>query len=394
MAGVLPSERIRFTCTRYKPNKLDGAGFLRLIQLTKEAQKDEIHHKHIITEVLKFLQNTTFHSFEGRPSEGKIKTSFSVTELETALAFEEDEAKLAYLIYRYMFSAYPTQKIVSDFPLIIAVEPMSLCNLRCTMCFQADETYFNRQNPLMGKMDIGLYRELIDEMAANQPCGLVLASRGEPMLHPQFTEMVRYATDQGIIDIKINTNATAFTDQKIRELLAAEPTTIVFSVDAGNKAEFEAIRVGARFEQVVNNIRKFNEIREKEFPNSSTRTRISMTIFRKTQDIKEAETLWAPLVDEFAIHSADYRLDIYEHPPVEETKPCSLLWERIYVWWDGSVNPCDIDYKSRLRLGKIGNGTTIQSVWHGNKMQLMRFNHANGQKNVHLPCNSCYGAGF
>lgn len=284
---------------------------------------------------------------------------------------------------------------MSNFPIVVAIEPTSLCNLRCTMCFQADETYFNRSNHEMGFMDMGLYKNIIDEMAENQPCSLVFASRGEPLLHPKFTEMVAYASAKGIIDIKINTNATALTEKKSRELLQAEPTTVVFSVDAGNKKEFEAIRIGANFDRVVANIKRFNEIRESEFPNSPTRTRISMTVFRQSQDPKEAEQLWAPIVDEFAIHSADYRLDIYAHPLLpDEIRPCSLLWERVYVWWDGVVNPCDIDYKSNLSLGQVDRDNTIKLIWRGEKMQAMRGSHLSGLKNNYFPCNQCYGPGF
>jgi len=70
------------------------------------------------------------------------------------------------------------------------------------------------------------------------------------------------------------------------------------------------------------------------------------------------------------------------------------LWERVYVWWDGLVNPCDIDYKSKLSLGRVGNGISIKSIWLGEKMQQMRRDHVSGLKNLHSPCNRCYGAGF
>ena len=31
---------------------------------------------------------------------------------------------------------------------------------------------------------------------------------------------------------------------------------------------------------------------------------------------------------------------------------CSDLWRRMFIWWDGIVNPCDVDYKSTLAVGK------------------------------------------
>ena len=38
------------------------------------------------------------------------------------------------------------------------------------------------------------------------------------------------------------------------------------------------------------------------------------------------------------------------HP--ELNKPCELLWNRMYIWFDGKANPCDSDYKSYLKLWK------------------------------------------
>ncbi len=392
MMGVPPEKRQAFFCTRHNTS-VPRSNLEYLTNLTRQEMASGSRYPLAVLEgIIRFLKNHQSHGFEGRQTDAKkTKNSFAETEIAAALLLPENR-RVEYLVYRFKFALYPTQKNVDDFPLIVAIEPTSLCNLRCIMCFQADTAYFNHSNPKMGYMDIGLYRKLIDEMAENQPCGLVLASRGEPTLHPKFMEMVAYATGKEIIDVKLNTNATALTDKRIRELLEAKPSTVVFSVDAGNKKEFEIIRVGANFDKVIANIKRFNEIRKNEFPNSKTRTRISMTLFRDTQDPEETESLWAPLVDEFALHSASYHLDIYDHPPLpNETGHCSLLWERMYIWWDGNVNPCDMDYKSRLCLGQVGEDRTIRSVWLGEKMQAMRSNHASGKKNDYFPCNQCYG---
>ncbi len=392
MIGVPPAERLRFVCKRRSARMTDGNVKYLIQLLEKEEGVNSRHSQQILNGVTGFLKNTDgTHCFEGRAGY-YAKNSFAETELETALSFAEDRLKVEYLVYRYKFAEYSQKKIVSDFPIVVAIEPTSWCNLRCIMCFQADRRFFTDKS-IMGFMDMGLYQRLVDEMAENQPCSLVLASRGEPMLHKDFVKMVSYATQNGIIDVKININATRLTEEKSRELLEAEPTTIVFSVDAGGKKEFEAIRIGANFDQVVANIMTFNKIRTKEFPHSRTKTRISMTIFRESQDAEAAENLWSDMVDEFAIHSADYRLDIYDHPLLpNEVRPCNLLWERLYIWWDGKVNPCDIDYKSHLCLGQIGKDhPTIRSAWLGEQMQQMRRDHLAGQKNRRYPCNQCYG---
>jgi wyosine [tRNA(Phe)-imidazoG37] synthetase (radical SAM superfamily) len=392
MAGIPPSERIRFSSKRYSANSIEvsSSEIDYLVRLIESEKRKQVYNISLLDGVISFLKCQTTHQFEGRAGI-YVKKSFAKTELQTALSFDNDDLKVKYLIYRYKFAEFPQKKIVDEFPIVIAIEPTSWCNIHCAMCFQADRNFFTNKKE-MGFIDFGFYCRLIDEVADNQPCSLVLASRGEPLLHKKFTEMVAYATKKEIIDVKINTNATILTESKVRELLSAEPTTIVFSVDAGNKKEFEEIRQGANFDTVVKNIRMFNEIRKKEFSHSKTRTRISMTVFRKSQDSKEAENLWANMVDEFAIHSADYRLDVYDHPPLpNETRPCNILWERLYVWWNGIVNPCDTDYKSCLSLGTIKDGGSIKSMWLGEKMQKLRADNLAGKKNHFYPCGQCYG---
>ena len=38
---------------------------------------------------------------------------------------------------------------------------------------------------------------------------------------------------------------------------------------------------------------------------------------------------------------------------------CSHLWERLYVWHDGVINPCDEDYKSYLTPGNFNQISII-----------------------------------
>ncbi|TAJ10915.1 MAG: radical SAM/SPASM domain-containing protein [Nitrospirae bacterium] len=324
---------------------------------------------------------------EGRAPD---KRSFSHTEILNAFKLNDGPAVLRYLLYRYRYNVYPNTQTLGDFPIVLAVEPTSVCNLRCVMCFEADPSFTGDQSA-MGYMDFGLYKSIIDEAAQHGLGSLILASRGEPTLHQKLPEMIAYARAADITEIKINTNATMLTEARSRRILAADPDLIVFSVDSADKAQFEAIRVGASFDEVVANIRSFNDVRHREFPNGRTRTRISMTIIGSQQDAVRAENFWSPLVDEFAVNQAIPKLFIYGLPKSPVERFCALLWERLYVWWDGGVNVCDEDYKSRLSVGKLGDGATIKNIWLGDKMQAYRTIHASGQKNSLHPCDRCPG---
>ena len=49
------------------------------------------------------------------------------------LNHHDSEIWAQYLIFRYKFKNYPKNKIVTDFPIYLLIEPVSSCNLRCTM---------------------------------------------------------------------------------------------------------------------------------------------------------------------------------------------------------------------------------------------------------------------
>ncbi|MEV4362657.1 radical SAM/SPASM domain-containing protein [Nonomuraea sp. NPDC049625] len=343
-----------------------------------------------LQEIVRYLRSGVAHNSEGRDL-GVAKSSFSTTELRVAARLEP-ERRVPYLLYRYRFNAYPRKRHLARMPIMLAVEPTSVCNIKCVMCFQEDPA-LSRTRSMQGFMDLALYERIISEAADKGVGGIVLASRGEPLLHKQIVQFVRIAKDAGIIDVKLNTNATRLTEQMSRDLLASGLDTLVFSVDSAVKEQFEQIRVGAKFDRIVDNIERFHAIRAAEFPDAPTRTRISMVLLDRKQDTETAVEFWRGMVDEFAVRWAIPRLNIYDQGVHEGQRPCSLLWERLYIWWDGVVNTCDEDYLSKLQIGKLAveNGPTIEELWSGEAMRRYRATHAASRKASLLPCASCPG---
>ena len=68
--------------------------------------------------------------------------------------------------------------------------------------------------------------------------------------------------------------------------------------------------------------------------------------------------------------------------------PCNYLWERMYVWFDGTCNPCDTDYKSELVLGSLKE-KTIQEIWNGEEYKKLRELHTNKKRSSFYPCDRC-----
>ena len=128
--------------------------------------------------------------------------NFSISPQETHfLNSNPDSMWTEYLIFRHKFENYPKEKTVVDFPFYVLIEPISSCNLRCIMCFQIDKTFSNDQS-FMGRMDISLFKKVIDECKSGGTKAITLASRGEPTLHPNLGEMLEYCKDK-FLELKL-----------------------------------------------------------------------------------------------------------------------------------------------------------------------------------------------
>ncbi len=294
---------------------------------------------------------------------------------------------LDYLIYRFKFRVLPERRALPSFPVHLLIEPTSACNLRCVMCFQTDKSFTNKS--YMGMMDFGLYKDIVDQAVEGGAGALSLGSRGEPFMHRQIGEMLEYASGKGFFDLKINTNATRFTEEYCHTILSSDVNLIALSIDAGTKDLYEKIRVRGKFDSVVENVRMLKEVREKHYPNSNAEIRVSGVRFREDQDEEQFHGFWRDLVDTVVFVRAQLRWDTYNNPlHPERDSPCDFLWNRLYVWHDGKTNPCDEDYKSFLSPGAVQN-RSIQDIWLGPEMTKLRNAHLKSNRSSFVPCDRC-----
>jgi 7,8-dihydro-6-hydroxymethylpterin dimethyltransferase len=98
---------------------------------------------------------------------------------------------------------------------IALVEITSSCNLRCPMCFA-------ESGPGGEHIDFATYRRMVDRYVYLEGIPDILQiSGGEPTLHPELVRMVRYAYEQPIQVVMINTNGIRLAhDPALLEALA------------------------------------------------------------------------------------------------------------------------------------------------------------------------------
>lgn len=301
---------------------------------------------------------------------------------------KQKELVFKYLVHRYKFHLAGREKINIGYPPYVLIEPVSTCNLRCPFCFQTDKSFTRK--PYMGVIKFDLLKKIIDECDQIGVGHVTLASRGEPTLHKNLIEIIEYISKKkNIFELKLNTNATFLSEKICHAIFKNKITQIVISADHYQEKNFEKLRKGSNFKDIVNNVDRLYNIRKKYYKDSITEIRVSGVDANKNLNREKFYQFWIKRCDHVTAGFPLERWDTYNNSPHQDiTEPCENLWDRMYVWFDGKVNPCDADYKSYLSYGSLEN-SNILDIWNSKKIDKLRHDHINKQRLKHNPCDRC-----
>jgi len=291
-----------------------------------------------------------------------------------------------YLVHRYRYEIYPQLAEADDYPPYLQIEPSSICNYRCAFCFESDKAFTRRSSGFMGHMPLNLFQHIIDEIHGEIEF-ISLASRGEPLLCPDIEKMLAYTCGK-FLNLKMNTNASLLDESKCHAILQSGIKTLVFSADAATEPLYSKLRVGGKLANVLANVERFNNIRQQQYSDSKIITRVSGVKYCEEQNLEEMENTWGSLVDQVAFVTYNPWENVYDAQPTKIDAPCSDLWRRMFVWWDGKVNPCDVDYKSTLCIGETPK-MKLTDIWRSERYDALRRDHLNHQRSARKPCNCC-----
>ena len=370
-----------FLVLKHKKNKKINSIIDRIIKTSKDisiVEKLSLKSQKILANVIRDLLDNT---------ESSSKTKFSlksnvIAEINTIA----DSDLPRYIVHRYRYEIFPQTKTIDNFPPYLQIEPTSICNYRCVFCFETDETFTNKKNGHMGQMKLDLFKKVIDQAEGNIEF-ISVASRGEPLACPDIVKMLEYTIGK-FLNLKLNTNASLLDEKKCHAILSGGVKTIVFSADAATEPLYSKLRVNGSLSKVLKNIENFKKIKETKYPNNPIISRVSGVKFNNEQNFNSMEKIWGKLVDQVAFVNYNPWENSYNKPSNDIIEPCSDLWRRMFVWWDGKINPCDVDYKSHLSVGNFYRNN-IQELWNSEKYKLLRETHLNKKRQKISPCSSC-----
>ena len=299
-----------------------------------------------------------------------------------------------YWDYRRKWEENPKQKVLERFPLHLDIEATSACNLKCVMCPRTEMVEAGSFWSIKA-FDLDSYKRLIDEGVENGLCSVKYNYLGEPLMNKNIVEMIKYAKLAGVLDVMFNTNAVLLNEKISRALIESGLDKLFFSFDSPDPERYESIRIGAKYDQVLNNIKNFMRIRE-EMGEIKPFTRVSMVLMQENQqEWEDYQRLFEPIVD--AVAYVDY-LDHAGQSNPEKTVVslgsrtskfcCPQLWQRMFIHPDGIVTPCCIDSARELVMGNIHELSAVE-IWQGEAYQELRKQHSKGNYQKISTCARC-----
>jgi len=157
-------------------------------------------------------------------------------------------------------------------PQTIVVDPFHRCNVKCVHCFVHNPLIYHPEEFLDRKIHLSLFKEIINDAAALRVDEIILQGDGEPLMHPNFLDMISYARQKGIRVIFF-TNGCFLNEKIAEEIINLGVTQIYCSLPAASEESYEKICISPQkkewFYIIVKNMKSLVKLKnkfKKKFP--------------------------------------------------------------------------------------------------------------------------------
>jgi len=138
--------------------------------------------------------------------------------------------------------------VMHDFPIHMQLESTDACNLNCTTCSR--DIIVDKASILPEEH----WKTVIDEM---KPTNLNVSGIGEPFLHPEIFQIIRFAKSRGAA-VNCATNFTRITGRH-REVVESGIDQLKVSIDATDAETYRLIRGEHLWDHIIENIKELNK---------------------------------------------------------------------------------------------------------------------------------------
>lgn len=295
------------------------------------------------------------------------------------------EAKAArFLDYRKRWEESRANNTVSDIPLFVTFAFNNTCNLSCTHCYRAYNSYASPVDSMPFETTQALLREC-KELGVPS---IGLGSESEYFMGRDADRIIALATELDFEDVWLFTNGQLLDDRRARMVVDSGITRMSISVDAISRQTYKKVRNSEGFYKLMRNIYTFLELREK------TKARLPvlrLTFVDYNLNTEERDTFvdfWRKTVDEVDVQPL---IDVKNIDRLEYTEDtghtCLYPNNTLYVDWAGEFKPCCTLFSRNLSIGRYPD-MSVRQVWGSEALADLRRQLAR-EKPLNRTCINC-----
>lgn len=278
-----------------------------------------------------------------------------------------------------------------DFPKVVLIDTVSFCNLECSMCVHKDML-----RP-RGYMPWTLFQKIIDEVAVEKPDARVwMVFFGEALIlrkrKPSIFDHIRYAKDQGLQDVVLNSNANLLDEEAARELIACGLDAIYIGIDAYRPESYARIRVGGDYAKVVGNVQRLLRLKE-ELGAAKPQVYVQFVEMEENQGEKDDfVAFWTGQGAQVKIRPKVSWAGQIEAPNLvldnSQRWPCYWAMQSMSITDRGLAVTCAVDLDARFVAGDV-HQQSLKSIWNGQLAENRRNHQEKNWDALPEVCRQC-----
>ncbi len=156
--------------------------------------------------------------------------------------------------FDFIFKMIP---FMAPYPKEIEIEITTKCYMRCVMC---EHTYWKDEKYRHQDMTFEQFKLIIDQFPKLRYINVT--GEGTGFLNKDFFKMLGYLNQKNVNTMFVE-SFDLFKEDYIEKVIDLDVERIEVSIDAASKETYEKIRVGAKWERVIKNLRALKEIKKK-----------------------------------------------------------------------------------------------------------------------------------
>lgn len=245
----------------------------------------------------------------------------------------------------------------------VYIEITNICNLNCEFCLP--------HNRPLKFLEFENYKKILKEIKPYTKY-IFLHVKGEPLLHPDVDNFIKYAYDEGF-EINLTTNATL-----LKEHLSATKYLRQINISLHATNNIEIVKIAKNIDNCIVNFRVWNFEENKDAINL-LENEFNISI-ENVSNFKIKDNIFVSAQNKFKWPSIKNTINA-------ENGYCHALKDQIAILVDGTVVPCCLDNDGDIPLGNIFN-ESFSNILSSSKVT----NILNGFKNricVEELCKKC-----